>query len=257
MSNDPEAREDYGPFLPGFMSVPHGDSAALEKILDQHGKNVCGFLFEPIQGEAGIMVPPAGYYQEISKLCKKHNVLLIADEIQTGLGRTGYMLAVEHEKIRPDVVLLGKALGGGFLPISCVLSDKQHMVFRPGTHGSTYGGNALASVVAVESLEVIKREKLCEKSLELGKILSKELLNEKNKYPFIKAVRGRGLLQALELDPKHHKTAWDFCMKLKDNGLLAKPTHDNIVRFAPPLVITNKQLDECINIIRKSLKSIE
>jgi len=257
MSTDSEARENYGPFLPGFINILHGDSKSLAKALEEHGKNVCAFLFEPIQGEAGIIVPPDGYYKEISALCKKYNVLLIADEIQTGLGRTGYMLATDYEKVRPDVVLLGKALGGGFLPISCVICDKEHMVFEPGTHGSTYGGNALASAVAIESLEVIRREKLCERSAELGTILKTSLLKEKEKYPFITHVRGRGLLNAIELNPKHHKSAWDLCLVMKDNGLLAKPTHENIIRFAPPLIIEKDQLQECINIISLSLKKIE
>jgi len=256
-STDPDAQRNYGPFLPGFMHVPHGDAKALEKVLEEHGKNVCGFLVEPIQGEAGILIPPEGYYKEISALCKKHNVLLISDEIQTGLGRTGHMLAMDHEKVRPDVVLLGKALGGGFLPISVVLSDKQHMLFEPGTHGSTYGGNALASVVAVESLEVLKREKLSENAQTLGKHLVESLTNLKKTFPFVTKVRGRGLLCAIELDPKHKKTAWDLCLIFKENGLLAKPTHENIIRLAPPLVITKSQLTECINIISKSLKQIE
>jgi len=218
---------------------------------------VCGFLFEPIQGEAGIKIPPDGYYTEVSALCKKHNVLCIADEVQSGLGRTGYMLAVQYENIRPDVVILGKALGGGFLPISCVLSDHAHMVFEPGTHGSTYGGNPLASAVGIEALEVIRREKLCVESLHLGKILLSALQEEQKKYPFVKEVRGRGLFTAIELDPKHHKSAWDLCIIFKENGLLAKPTHENIIRLAPPLTIGEAHLQECIKIIRKSLKQIE
>jgi len=256
-SNDPEARANYGPFLPGFMHVPHGDAKALERVLEEHGKNVCGFLVEPIQGEAGIMIPPEGYYRDIAALCKKHNVLLIDDEIQTGLGRTGHMLAMDHEKVRPDVVLLGKALGGGFLPISAVLSDKQHMLFEPGTHGSTYGGNPLASMVAIESLKVLDREKLCDNAVTLGKQLTDSLNKLKETFPFVTHVRGRGLLSAIELDPKHKKSAWDLCLIFKENGLLAKPTHENIIRLAPPLVITKSQLTECINIIGKSLKQIE
>lgn len=257
MSTDPSAKDNYGPFLPGFMHVPHGDTKALEELLEEHGKNVCGFIFEPIQGEAGILIPPDGYYKEVSALCKKHNVLCIADEVQTGLGRTGYMLAVDYEAIRPDVVILGKALGGGFLPISAVLSDKEHMVFEPGTHGSTYGGNSLASAVAIESLEVIKRENLCGQAAELGKILLTALKEEQRKYPFVKKVRGRGLLNAIEIDPTHHKSAWDLCIAFKDNGLLAKPTHETIIRLAPPLNIGKSNLEECIKIIRKSLKEIE
>jgi ornithine--oxo-acid transaminase len=256
-SNDPEARANYGPFLPGFMHVPHGDAKALERVLEEHGKNVCGFLVEPIQGEAGIIIPPDGYYRDIAALCKKHNVLLIDDEIQNGIGRTGHMLAMDHEKVRPDVVLLGKALGGGFLPISAVLSDKQHMLFEPGTHGSTYGGNPLAAMVAIESLQVLEREKLCDNAVTLGKQLTEALNKLKETYPFVTHVRGRGLLSAIELDPKHKKSAWDLCLIFKENGLLAKPTHKNIIRLAPPLVITKSQLTECINIIGKSLKQIE
>jgi ornithine--oxo-acid transaminase len=256
-STDPDAKANYGPFLPGFMHVPHGDAKALEKVLEEHGKNVCGFLVEPIQGEAGIIIPPEGYYRDIAALCKKHNVLLIDDEIQTGLGRTGHMLAMDHEKVRPDVVLLGKALGGGFLPISAVLSDKQHMLFEPGTHGSTYGGNPLAATVAIESLEVLHREKLCDHAVTLGKHLTQELNKLKETYPFVTHVRGRGLLNAIELDRNHKKSAWDLCLIFKENGLLAKPTHENIIRLAPPLVITKDQLTECIKIIGKSLKQIE
>lgn len=257
MSNDPDSYTNYGPFTPGFMSIPHGDSASLEKLLQIHGKNVCGFLVEPIQGEAGVIIPPDGYYKEISRICKQFNVLLIADDIQAGLGRTGYLTSMEYENVRPDVVLLGKALGGGFLPISAVLSDKQHMLFEPGTHGSTYGGNALSSVVAIEALQVIQRENLCRKSIESGKILLAALMLEKQRYPFIRSVRGRGLFQAIELDPTHKFSALELCMKFKEKGLLAKPTHENIIRLAPPLSIEPHQLNECIQIISKSLREIE
>jgi len=220
-------------------------------------KTFVDFLVEPIQGEAGVIIPPDGYYKEISRICKQFNVLLIADDIQSGLGRTGYLTSMEYENVRPDVVLLGKALGGGFLPISAVLSDKQHMLFEPGTHGSTYGGNALSSVVAIEALQVIQRENLCRKSIESGKILLAALMLEKQRYPFIRSVRGRGLFQAIELDPTHKFSALELCMKFKEKGLLAKPTHENIIRLAPPLSIEPHQLNECIQIISKSLREIE
>ena len=254
MSNDPQARDDFGPFTPGFIPIPYNDLKALEKALED--PNVAGFLVEPIQGEAGVFVPDNGYLKKAYELCKAKNVLFIADEVQTGIARTGKLLACDWEEVRPDVLILGKALSGGVYPISAVLADDPiMMVIKPGEHGSTFGGNPIASRVAVAALEVIRDEKLAENAYNMGLIFRDEL--EKIQSPMIELVRGKGLLNAAVIKPKNGKTAWDVCLKMRDNGLLAKPTHDHIIRFAPPLVINEAQVREAVEIIRVSLKSFE
>lgn len=256
MSNDPDSYANYGPLTPGFIRIPYNDTKALEAVLEEHGETVAGFLLEPIQGEAGVFVPDEGYLKATYDLCKKHNVLFIADEVQTGLARTGKMLACDHEGVRPDILILGKALSGGVYPVSCVLADNEIMLnIKPGEHGSTYGGNPIAGKVAIAALQVLKDEKLMEKSEYLGKIFREELSNFN--HPMKELVRGKGLLNAVVVKPHNGKTAWDFCLKMKENGLLAKPTHEHIVRFAPPLVITEEQLRECIEIIKKTFKDFE
>lgn len=253
-STDPDSYTNFGPYLPGYVIVPYDNLTALEEALrDPH---VAGFMFEPIQGEAGVVVPHEGYLQGVRDLCTKYNVLMIADEVQTGLCRTGRMLACDHENVKPDLLVLGKALSGGVLPVSAVLaSDEVMLTIKPGEHGSTYGGNPLACRVAMEALQVLKDEKLAENSERLGKILRDELAAIPSTR--ITTVRGKGLLNAIVIEPKDGKTAWDVCLRLKDNGLLAKPTHGDIIRFAPPLVITEEQLRECIAIIRKTILSFE
>lgn len=254
MSSDPDAKQNYGPYTPGFINIPYNDLAALEKALDN--KNVAGFLIEPMQGEAGVIVPDDGYLAKAAALCKKHNVLFIADEIQTGIARTGKLLAVDHENVKPDILILGKALAGGVYPVSAVLSSHEIMLtIKPGQHGSTYGGNPLACKVAIAALEVIKDENLAENAALLGERLRKGLRAINS--PLIKAVRGKGLLNAIDIEPHNGKDAWDVCLALRDNGLLAKPTHGNKIRFAPPLVITEAQIDECIDIITRTVKSFE
>jgi ornithine--oxo-acid transaminase len=254
MSSDPDAKQNYGPYAPGFTNIPYNDLAALEKALEN--KNVAGFLVEPIQGEAGVIVPDEGYLAKASALCKKHNVLFIADEIQTGIARTGKLLACDHENVKPDILILGKALAGGVYPVSAVLSSHEVMLtIKPGQHGSTYGGNPLACKVAIAALEVVKEENLAEKAFVLGERLRKGLRAINS--PLIKAVRGKGLLNAIDIEPHNGKDAWDVCLALRDNGLLAKPTHGDKIRFAPPLVITEAQVDECIDIITRTLKSFE
>lgn len=257
MSNDPSSYENYGPLTPGFIRIPYNNVNALEKALEKHGKEVCAFLVEPIQGEAGIYVPDDGYLKKCYDLCHKHNVLLIADEVQTGIARTGKMLCSMHDGIRPDIVVLGKALGGGVLPVSACLADDEIMLnIKPGEHGSTFGGFPLAARVAVEALKVVKDEKLTQKAEKLGKIFREEIA--KIKSPMIVGVRGRGLLNAVLTKPmKNGKTAWDLCIKMMENGLLAKPTHKTIIRFAPPLVITEAELRKAIAIIAKSIKEME
>jgi len=236
MSNDPDSFANYGPLTPGFIRIPYNDTKALEEVLEKHGKTVAGFLVEPIQGEAGVYVPDSGFLKKSYELCKKHNVLFIADEVQTGLARTGKMLACDHEGVRPDILILGKALSGGVFPVSCALADDEIMLcIKPGEHGSTYGGNPVAGKVAIAALEVLKEENLCENSERLGEIFRAEL--NKINHPMKKIVRGKGLLNAIVIEPHKGKTAWDFCLALKENGLLAKPTHEHIVRFAPPLII--------------------
>ena len=254
MSTDPDARKDFGPFTPGFVTIPYNDIPALEKALQD--SNVAGFLVEPIQGEAGVYVPDEGYLKKAFDICKAKNVLFIADEVQTGIARTGKMLACDWEGIRPDVLILGKAISGGVMPISAVLADDHIMLcIKPGEHGSTFGGNPLAGKVAIAALEVIKDEKLAENSERLGKIFREEL--KKIDSPRIEIVRGKGLLNAVVIKPMKGKTAWDVCLALRDNGLLAKPTHDHIIRFAPPLVITEKQVLEAVGIIKKTILEID
>ncbi len=253
MSTDPEAKKDFGPFTPGFVTIPYNDIDALEKELQD--PNVAGFLVEPIQGEAGVFVPDDGYLKKAYDLCKAKNVLFIADEVQTGIARTGRMLASDWEGIRPDIIILGKAISGGVMPVSAVLADDDIMLcIKPGEHGSTFGGNPVAGKVAIAALEFVKREKLAEKAEKLGKIFRDEL--KKIKSERIELVRGKGLLNAVVIKPMNGKTAWDVCLKLRDNGLLAKPTHDHIIRFAPPLVITEEQIMEAVAIIKKSIEEM-
>ena len=255
MSNDPESYANYGPLTPGFIRIPYNDPKALEKALKEHGKEVAAFIAEPIQGEAGVFVPDDGYLKKCFDLCHKHNVLFIADEVQTGIARTGKMLCSQHDGIRPDIVILGKALGGGVLPVSACLADDDIMLnVKPGEHGSTFGGFPLAARVAVEALKVVKDEKLVQNAEKMGKVFRSEI--EKINSPFIVQVRGRGLLNAIVTKPVEGKTAWDICLKLRDNGLLAKPTHDHIIRFAPPLCITKDELMEAIEIIKKTFEQM-
>jgi ornithine--oxo-acid transaminase len=254
MSTDPDARNDYGPFTPGFIIIPYNDLHALEKALKD--PDVAGFLVEPIQGEAGVFVPDEGYLKKSYDLCRKHNVLFIADEVQTGIARTGKLLACDHEGVRPDILILGKALSGGVMPISAVLADDEIMLtIRPGEHGSTFGGNPLAAKVAIAALEVIKDEKLAENSDRLGKIFRDEMKSIKS--DMIELVRGKGLLNAVVVRPKNGKTAWDICLAMKDAGLIAKPTHEHIIRFAPPLIITEPQLREAVGLIKTAFKLFE
>jgi len=251
-SSDPDCRAGFGPYTPGLIQIPYNDLGALEKALA--GPDVCAFMVEPIQGEAGVVVPDDGYLKSVRELCTKHGVLFIADEVQTGLARTGRMLACDHEDVRPDVLILGKALSGGFYPISAVLADKEIMlVIKPGEHGSTFGGNPIASKVAIAALEVLLKENLAENARRLGEVFRGGL--REIDHPMIELVRGRGLLNAVVVRPKGDKTAWDVCVSLKDNGLLAKPTHDHIIRFAPPLVITEEQTREALGIIRKTFEA--
>jgi ornithine--oxo-acid transaminase len=253
-SNDPLARRNFGPYMPGFKAIPYNDTAALAEALTD--KNVAGFLVEPIQGEAGVRVPDAGYLSEAKSLCEAANVLFIADEIQTGLARTGKMLACDHESVRPDILLLGKALSGGLLPVSAVLADDEVMLtIQPGEHGSTYGGNPLACAVAIAALQVLKEENMEANAAAMGQLLRNEL--EKLRSPHISIIRGKGLLNAIVIQHQHKEAAWELCLRLKENGLLAKPTHGDKIRFAPPLVITAEQIRECAGIIGKSLAVLD
>ena len=254
MSTDPESKANFGPYTPGFIVIPYNDLEALQKELED--PNVAGFLVEPIQGEAGVMVPDEGYLKKAYDLCKSKNVLFIADEVQTGIGRTGKLLACDHEEVHPDILILGKALSGGVYPVSAVLCNNEIMLtIKPGQHGSTFGGNPLAAKVAVAALEVVKEEKLAEKAEKLGAIFRQEMKNIKSEM--IELVRGKGLLNAVVIRPKNGKTAMDVCLKMAENGVLAKPTHDHIIRFAPPLVITEEELHQAIELIRKSILSFE
>jgi len=254
MSTDPDSYGGFGPFTPGFVKIPYNDLAALEKELQD--SNVAGFIVEPIQGEAGVFVPEDGYLKKASELCKKHNVLFIADEVQTGIARTGKLLACDHEGVRPDILILGKAISGGVLPVSCVLADDDIMLcIKPGEHGSTFGGNPVAAKVAIAALEVVKDEKLAENAERLGKIFRDEFKSIKS--DMIELVRGKGLLNAVVIRPKNGKTAWDVCVAMKENGVLAKPTHGHIIRFAPPLVITESQLHEAIEKIKETFRQFE
>ena len=254
MSTDPDSYKDYGPFTPGFITIPYNDLPALENALKD--PDVAGFLVEPIQGEAGVYVPDDGYLKKAYDLCKSKNVLFIADEVQTGIGRTGKLLACDHEGVRPDILILGKALSGGVYPVSAVLADNEIMLtIKPGEHGSTFGGNPIASKVAIAALEVIKNEKLAENAERLGKIFREELRNIKS--DMIELVRGKGLLNAVVIRPKGGKTAWDVCLAMKDKGLIAKPTHGHIIRFAPPLIINEAQLREAIALIKEASRLFE
>ncbi len=254
MSTDPDARKDFGPFTPGFITIPYNDLNALEKALED--KNVAGFLVEPIQGEAGVFVPDEGYLSKAYAMCKAKNVLFIADEVQTGIARTGKLLCCDHENVKPDVLILGKALSGGTFPVSAVLANDDIMLtIKPGEHGSTFGGNPIAAKIAITALQVVTDEKLCERAERMGKIFREEI--RKIKSDMIELVRGKGLLNAIIIRPKNGKEAWDVCLKMRDNGLLAKPTHGHIIRFAPPLVITEEQMHEAIEIIKKSILSFE
>ncbi|WP_223552270.1 ornithine--oxo-acid transaminase [Aestuariivivens sp. NBU2969] len=256
-SNDPVATENFGPFTPGMVSIRYNDLDALHDALKD--SNVAAFLVEPIQGEAGVYVPDDNYIKAAYTLCKQNNVLFVADEVQTGIARTGKLLAVHHSGIKPDVLILGKAISGGVLPVSAVLADKEIMdVIRPGNHGSTFGGNPLACAVAMAALEVVEEENLAENAERLGKIFRASMEELIKSTDLVRLVRGKGLLNAIVIDDSEDSsTAWDICMKLRDNSLLAKPTHGNIIRFAPPLVMTEQQLMDCIDIISKTLKSFE
>jgi ornithine--oxo-acid transaminase len=257
LSSDPDAYTNFGPATPGILKVPFNDSAALENLFKTN-PNIAGFLVEPVQGEAGVIIPDDGYLSQCAALCKKYNVLLIADEIQSGLGRTGKRLACDHDGVHADILILGKAISGGTYPVSAVLSNDEIMLsIKPGQHGSTYGGNPIACKVGIAGLTVLRDEQLSENSEKLGRILLAELTKLKHEFPsVIKAVRGKGLFAAMVIAEKENRNAWDVCVKMKDLGLLAKPTHGDIIRFAPPLVITEEQLMDCVSIIRKSLTGL-
>lgn len=254
-SNDPDANQNYGPFTPGFIKIPYNDLTALEEVLSRESENIAAFLVEPIQGEAGVYVPNDGFLKNASELCKKYNVLFIADEVQTGIARTGRLIACHHEDVQPNILILGKALSGGMYPVSAVLADNEIMnVIKPGQHGSTFGGNPIACAVAVAALDVVEDEKLSERAEELGKLFRSEIEKLIEKTDLITKVRGKGLLNAILInDTPDSSTAWNICLQLKENGLLAKPTHGNIIRLAPPLVITEEQLLDCVGIIEKTV----
>ncbi len=252
-SNDPSSYKGFGPYMPGFELIPYNDTIALEKALQD--KNVAAFMVEPIQGEAGVVVPDEGYLSKVRELCSTYNVLFIADEIQTGLARTGKMLACDHENVKPDILILGKALSGGVLPVSAVLANDEVMMnIKPGEHGSTYGGNPLACAVATTALTVLKEERMAENAEAMGALLRSELAALQS--PFIATIRGKGLLNAIVIKHSNPEAAWDLCMELKENGLLAKPTHGDKIRFAPPLLITKEQIMECVGIIGASLQKL-
>lgn len=257
-SVDPDAYNHYGPYTPGFVVIPYNDVKALENILKSN-PNIAGFLVEPIQGEAGAYVPDDGYLKSCYDLCKQHNVLFMADEVQTGIARTGKMLACDYENVHPDILILGKALSGGVYPVSAVLADNEVMdVFRPGQHGSTFGGNPIAAAVAVTALEVVADEKLAEKAYELGVYFRAEMTKLCETSTVASYVRGKGLLNALVINNQSKENlAWEICLKLAENGLLAKPTHTNIIRFAPPLVISQQEIATCVDIIRNTIKTFE
>ncbi|REE25516.1 ornithine--oxo-acid transaminase [Winogradskyella pacifica] len=257
-SNDPVARKNFGPYTNGFIKIEYNNLEALEQTL-KNNPNVAGFLVEPIQGEAGVYVPTEGYLSKAKAICEAHNVLFIADEVQTGIARTGKMLAVDHENVKPDILILGKALSGGAYPVSAVLADDSIMnVIKPGNHGSTFGGNPIAAAVAIAALEVVKNEDLANNAQVLGELFRSELSKFIETSSIVNSVRGKGLLNAILInDDEDSDTAWNICLKLRDNGLLAKPTHGNIIRFAPPLVMTKEQLLDCVSIITKTLKEFE
>lgn len=254
-SNDPDANQNYGPFTPGFIKIPYNDIAALEEVLSREAENIAAFLVEPIQGEAGVYVPDENFLKNASELCKKYNVLFIADEVQTGIARTGKLIACHHEDVQPDILILGKALSGGMYPVSAVLANDNIMnVIKPGQHGSTFGGNPIACAVAIAALDVVADEKLSERAEELGQLFRAEIDKLIEKTDLITKVRGKGLLNAILInDTPDSSTAWNLCLKLKENGLLAKPTHGNIIRLAPPLIITEEQLLDCVRIIEKTI----
>ncbi|MAT56001.1 MAG: ornithine--oxo-acid transaminase [Saprospirales bacterium] len=260
-SVDPDATEGYGPYLPGYVIIPYNDTEALAEALKD--PDVAGFIVEPIQGEAGVYVPDDNYLPEVARLCKEANVLFIADEVQTGIARTGKLLCCDHHNLRPDILILGKALSGGVFPVSAVLADDEIMLtMKPGQHGSTFGGNPLACAVAMEALEVVKDEKLAENAERLGKLFRQRMKALVEKSELVTLVRGKGLLNAIVINTDGYRdedshTAWDICLELAKNGLLAKPTHGNIIRFAPPLVMTEAQLQECCDIIEKSILDFE
>ncbi|SMC60039.1 ornithine--oxo-acid transaminase [Moheibacter sediminis] len=258
-SNDEDARNNFNPYTTGFLSVDYNDIEAFRKIAKENKDTICGFLVEPIQGEAGVNVPSEGYLSACREICKENNILFIADEIQTGIARTGKMLAIDHENIKPDMLILGKALSGGVYPVSAVFANDDVMnVIKPGQHGSTYGGNPLACAVALEALQVVLDEKLAENSEELGKIFRSEIEKMIAEFDFLKAVRGKGLLNAILInDTPESSTAWDLCVELMENGLLAKPTHGNIIRFAPPLVMNQEELNLALNILKKTFKNFK
>jgi ornithine--oxo-acid transaminase len=266
LTDQEDSRDQFGPFLPGVVQVKYGDIKSLENALNQHGKNAVGFIIEPIQGEAGVVVPPPGYMRAAYDLCKKHNVLFIADEVQTGIARTGKMMCYEWElgSAKPDLLVMGKALSGGVFPVSCVLSSAEIMnVIQPGTHGSTFGGNPLGCAVSMAALQVVKDENLIEQAEKMGKLFREECADLTGPDRIVTTIRGRGLLNAFVTNPEHpglaknKYTAYDICKKLKSNGLLAKQTHDHIIRFAPPLIITEEQMRECIGIIKKTIIEFE
>jgi ornithine--oxo-acid transaminase len=251
MSSDPESYNDYGPFTPGFVNIPYNDIEALDRELKH--PNTAGFLVEPIQAEAGVYVPGDGYLKKAADLCKKYNVLLIADEVQTGLCRTGKMLACDHEGVRPDILVLGKAISGGMLPVSCVLADDEIMLtIKPGEHGSTYGGNPIAAKVAIAAIEVLIDENLAANATRIGQLFRDEMSAFNS--PLIQEVRGKGLLNAIQIKPVEGKKAWDLCLLMMKNGILAKPTHEHTIRFTPPLIITEEQMREAIGLIQKSME---
>jgi len=253
MSTDPYSYKGFGPYTPGFIKIPYNDLEALATALED--PNVAGFLVEPIQGEAGVFVPDDGYLKKSYEMCKAKNVLFMADEVQTGIARTGKLLACDHENVKPDILILGKALSGGVMPVSAVLADDEIMlVIKPGEHGSTFGGNPLACKVAVTALEVVKEENLAARANKLGSLFRDELA--KIESDLIEIIRGKGLLNAIVIKPRNGKEAWDVCLNMKENGLLAKPTHQHIIRFAPPLVISEEQIFESVGIIKKSLEEI-
>ncbi len=254
MSSDPDAYNEYGPYTPGFVNIPYNDVVALESALSD--PDVAAFLAEPIQAEAGVFVPADGYLKAARELCDQNNVLFIADEIQTGIARTGQLLAVDHEGIRPDILILGKAISGGMYPVSCVLANNEVMLtIKPGEHGSTYGGNPIAAAVAIEALQIVKDEKLAENAENMGQIFRREM--SRFDSPFVEEVRGKGLLNAITIRPNNGKEAWDVCLAMKDLGLIAKPTHGNIIRFTPPLIINEQQMMEAIGIIQTAMKQFE
>ena len=254
-SNDPDANKNYGPFTPGFIKIPYNDLPALEEVFESDAQNIAAFLVEPIQGEAGVSVPDDYFLKNASELCKKYNVLFIADEVQTGIARTGRLIACHHEDVQPDILILGKALSGGMYPVSAVLANNHIMnVIKPGQHGSTFGGNPMACAVAIAALDVVVDENLSERAEQLGQLFRAEIEKLIEKSDLITKVRGKGLLNAILInDIPESATAWNLCLQLKQNGLLAKPTHGNIIRLAPPLVMTEKQLLECVKIIEKTI----